>query len=323
MLFLFLILLCSCQQVPVTERFHGNAMTMDYQITIGRRLSEEQRARIEEIIAASFNEIDSIYNKWNPHSEISIINRQHAGTPIPISPKLEKLLLLTERIVTLSEGRFDPTIESIQKLWKLHLARGTWPTSEEIESLKAVTGWDKIHLSPGVLVKDADAVRLDLGGIAKGLAVDLLVENLNAAGFEDVFVEWGGEIRTSGKHPEKRPWHIFISRLENHDPDAAIAHLDLHDQSIATSGDYLQYWVTERGTFFHIIDPRTLYPLNVHADSVASASVVAKQCAFADGLATAAMLFPTLAESQAWAEKLMEIEPELSFWIVSRTQNTH
>ena len=319
-LFLLLLLLCGCQQQPIGESFHGHAMTMEYKIIIGSPLSTTQRARIETIIADTFAEIDTIYNKWNPHSELSAINRHAGSIPIPLSQKLEALLLLTNKIVLLSEGRFDPTIEAVQSLWKSHFAKGTLPEADAINALRPITGWDKIQLSPGTLTKAANGVQLDLGGIAKGLGVDLLVENLNDAGFENLFVEWGGEIRTTGKHPEERPWRIFISRLENRDPDQAIAHLDLQDQAIATSGDYLQYWETEAGTFFHIIDPRTLQPLQVHENSIASASVLAKQCALADGLATAAMLFPTVVESQAWAEKLRESEPDLAFWIISRTK---
>jgi len=169
-------------------------------------------------------------------------------------------------------------------------------------------------------------VSLDLGGIAKGYGVDLILENLNQAGFSDVFVEWGGEIRASGKHPEGRPWRIFISRLENNDPHLAIAHLDLVDQAIATSGDYLQNWTIEKdgncSTFFHIIDPVTLHPLQKQPLSIASTSVVAPTCALADGLATVAMMFLSVEEAQVWAEKMKKENPDLSFWIVSR-QNTH
>lgn len=315
---------CS-QSSPVNPAsFQGNAMTIDYHILVDS--TPAQRQSIQQIIASSFDEIDSIYNKWNPYSELSAINRQPAGTPIPLSPKLKKLLTLTDKVVKLSNGRFDPTIEPVQQLWKKHLTAGSLPSIEELEPLKTVTGWDKIRIENNTLTKASDGVCLDLGGIAKGYGVDLIVENLNQAGFANVFVEWGGEIRASGKHPEGRPWRIFISRLESNDPQHAIAHIDLQDQAIATSGDYLQNWTIERNgaqsTFFHIIDPITLHPLQKLPASIAGTSVTAPSCALADGLATAGMMFISVDEARSWAENIKKEYPDLSFWILSH-QNTH
>ena len=171
------------------------------------------------------------------------------------------------RMTELSEGRFDPTIEPLQKLWKEHLAQGTVPSKPQIDALLPAIGWNKIHLSKGKICKDHDLTSLDLGGIAKGYCVDLLVERLNANGYPSIFVEWGGEIRTSGQHPDNRPWTIFISRFGNPDPEKALAILTLRNQAIATSGDYIQQWKVqkentgEEAVYFHIIDPLTGQPL--------------------------------------------------------------
>ncbi|MBA3815087.1 MAG: FAD:protein FMN transferase, partial [Parachlamydiaceae bacterium] len=158
--------------------------------------------------------------------------------------------------------------------------------------------------------------------------VDRLVENLSKKGFTDVYVEWGGEIHCQGQHPEKRPWTVFVSRLGNTDPSQAIAVLAINNSSIATSGDYLQNWTinshvsllneNNATTFFHIFDPKTLRPLESSLTSIASASVTAPSCAFADGLATTAMMFPTLGEAEVWANTIKEKYPEISFWLVNR-----
>ena len=129
----------------------------------------------------------------------------------------------------------------------------------------------------------------------------------------------------SGEHPDKRPWNIYISRLNNTNPQDAIDLVSLCNQAIATSGDYLQNWVVEdeqtfeKITYFHIIDPTTLRPLIATPQSVASASVLASSCAFADGLATAAMMFSSAEDAVKWAEEIKMQFPELSFWIVSRS----
>lgn len=321
-LFLLFICLWGCsgtESAPSnTTAFADNIMTIDYRITVGKSLSESEIKLVQNIISSTFHEVDTVFNKWNPNSELSQLNSGMADEKIKISPELVRLLDLTNRIVTLTEGRFDPTIEPLQQLWKSRLENKQIPSPNEIASIQEALGWDKIHVDNGFFHKDHDKTQLDLGGIAKGYCVDLLVERINAAGYPDVFVEWGGEIRASGQHPDQRPWKIFISRLGNNSPDDAIDILTLNNQAIATSGDYLQNWQVGAESYFHILDPVTLQPLKIRPDSVASASVLAPSCAVADGLATALMMFENAEKAQKWAEKLKEIDPELSFWIISR-----
>ena len=153
----------------------------------------------------------------------------------------------------------------------------------------------------------------------------MLVLRLDQAGFKNIFVEWGGEIRAQGKHPEKRPWNIFISHLGNPNPQEAIARLSLKDQAIATSGDYyLQNWtlksVTDplkETTYFHVINPKTFEPCIRTSESVSSASVLASSCAFADGLATACMMFCSVHEAKKWTEEIKMQFPDLEFWLIS------
>lgn len=306
---------------PSSTVFTDNVMTINYRIIIGMPLSNEQQNTIQQIIAGTFSEIDSIYNKWNPHSELSQLNRLKAKQTATLSPQLTSFLDQVQQIVTISEGRFDPTIEPLQQLWKQKLQHSQEPTDEEIAKIVPALGWDKIHFENGIFYKDHDLTSLDLGGIAKGYCVDLLVERLNAAGYPDVFVDWGGEIRTSGKHPDNRPWHIFISRMGDTDPKHAIAHIDLQDQAIATSGDYMQQWSVARDksvTYFHIFDPKTYRPIVVREDSIASASVLAPTCLLADGLATVAMMFPSMTEAEEWTKRVTEEKPQVQFWLVTR-----
>lgn len=321
-----ILFLSGCQDNDGAEEmvtiFADRQMTIDYKIIIGQKTSSEQDGVIHKIIKSTFEEINAIYNKWNPNSELSQLNQLPADKVIGLSPQLENLLLQTEQVVELSQGLFDPTIEPLQSLWKAKLEQGSIPSDEEIAAVLPLVGWDKIHFGNGFFYKDEDATSLDLGGIAKGFGVDLLLERLVRAGFSNVFVEWGGEIRTEGEHPEGRPWTIYISRLANMDPEKAIAHVALKDCAIATSGDYLQNWTikTDHGNsvFFHIFDPKTGRPMTTKETTVASASVIAPTCALADGLATVAMMFPSLDEAEAWANKMQERDPTLKFWLISR-----
>lgn len=337
-LFAFFTLICfvSCQNNPSTVRikylnnaveFKGLAMTMQYKVIIGKSLNHEEENDVTNLIAETFKEVDFTFNKWNPNSEISKLNALKASENVSLSPSLEKLFNETQMIVSLSDGRFDPTIEPLQRLWKKHLVQGKTPNEQEMIAIAPAIGWDKVHFSNGIFFKDDDKTEIDLGGIAKGLCIDLLVERLNDKGIKDVFVEWGGEIRATGKHPDQRPWSVFISRLGDDNPSHAIDIIELNDQAIATSGDYLQNWpvtiTTEDGkestvTYFHIFDSKTMKPLIASHQSIASVSVMAPTCALADGLATAAMLFASVDEAHAWIESVKETYPDISFWIVTR-----
>lgn len=330
----FSLVLFACQSenaVTKTEKssskpaiFSGNVMTIDYKVMVGEKINPEQEHQIEGIINQTFTDVDRIYNKWNPSSEVSRLNRMRGHVKANISPELEHLLDLTNRVVNASRGKFDPTIEPVQQLWKQRLADNQRPSQQEILRLKSAVGWDKVHFDKGIFYKDHDLTSLDLGGIAKGLAVDLLVEKLEKAGFINVYVEWGGEIKTSGHHPEGRPWNVAISRFGEKDPSQAIAQIALNGLAVATSGDYEQYWTinddTGSETYFHVINPQTCEPLKILPQRVASVTVCAKSCAFADGLATVGLMFDSIEEASRWADEVKKEYPETVFWLSTRRE---
>lgn len=313
---------CEQESSQKTTLFSDNMMTIDYHIIIGEYLTDMKKEQVQKIISQTFSSIDLIFNKWNPSSEVSKLNQLKANEIIPISSSLEKFLLETQEIVEISGRRFDPTIEPLQKLWKKRLSEGSIPSDNELRTIMPAIGWDKIHFGNGLFYKDHDLTSIDLGGIAKGLCVDWLVENLVASGYKNVYVEWGGEIRTHGSHPNQRPWNIYISRLEDMNPAHAIEHISLINQAVATSGDYLQNWQVKQDgkavTYFHILDPQTGRPLVAKGNSIASATILAPTCMLADGLATTAMIFPTVEAAAEWLEEVKKVYPSIQFWLIFR-----
>lgn len=318
---LALLLLASCspkEEKPKVTPFSGVAMTIPYRILIGDPIAEGREQGIQEMIDLTFHEVDKTFNKYNPDSELTKLNRLEAYTSEPVSVELGEILDLTADMVAISQGRFDPTVEPVQELWKEHLMVGCKPSEEAIRDIASSVGWNRIHHIEDQFWKEDSRTQLDLGGIAKGLCVDMLTERLVESGYPNVFVEWGGEIRVHGRHPDDRPWTVYISRLEDTDPDHAIETLTLDNQAIATSGDYLQRWTVGGTTYTHILDPERCRPLVVGKGSIASATVIAPTCSMADALATAAMLFPTAEEAREWAEEVKSSHPEVSFWIITR-----
>ena len=319
-LLIVLLLFTGCEQAEKeTATFSGTAMTMEFKVIIGKKLSEKEIKAAETIILNTFDEVNRIYDIWNPESELSRLNALPPHTRAPLSKELEHLFVLTDEVVQLSNQRFDPTIAPLQKLWKEHLVQGNIPTSDAIENAHSLCGWNSIHFGNGFFYKDK-ACRLDLGGIAKGYCVDLLIERLRE--HTSVFVEWGGEIRAIGKHPAKRPWTIFISKLGSSDVDKAVDVIPISDQAIATSGDYLQHWTVNKTRYCHIIDPKKAMPLIAHEDSIASTSVCAPNCALADGLATAAMTFSSAEEANQWFSEVKKRYPDVQLWVQTISQET-
>ncbi len=305
---IFLIFLSACSDESVTH-FNGQAMTMHYHVMIGSTSEEDN---VQYTIDDTFFQVNKIYNHFNPNSELSKLNDLKKNQKVEISDELRVLLELTDNMFEITQGKFDPTVHSVQGIWKEHLSRNEFPPPKKIEPLNQAVGWHHIHLSENTFWKDDTLAKLDLSGIAKGHAIDLLVERLNTMGYENVYVEWGGEIAASGKHPSGRNWNIAVTSFND---EELVETVSLDNQAVASSGDYLQYWKVESETYCHIIDPETKMPLRREKGCLASATVVAPTCALADGLATAAMLVD---DPESWAKSLRDQDSSLSFWFFKR-----
>jgi len=310
---------------PLTS-FNGIANSMHYRVLVGVSLNRSQRNEVERIISKTFQEIDLIYNNWNPRSELSRLNNIKKGEKIRLSKKLAKFLHQVDRFVSLTKGRFDPSIEAVQRVWKQALEKGKLPKESQLNALSAASGWSHVHISNRFFWKDDERLAIDLGGIAKGYAIDLIVERLNAAGYKNVYVEWGGEIRTSGNHPSERPWRIFINNQAAPDLASALAIVDMQNNAIASSGDYLQFWTVDGKTYCHIFDPRTGCPISStqkERERIGAVSLIASSCMAADALATATMVFKKREHAQKWLEQIQKEAPDLgiSAWWIGRGED--
>lgn len=306
---------------PVTK-FHGIKFSVPYQITLAHSLSDTEIKKVESSIEKVFTHIDTTYNRWNPTSELSNLNRNRSTKPIALSIDLYKFLEKTSLVVDLCHSRFDPTIFPLQKLWKKHLEQGKTPPQDQINQLLPSIGWDKITLQHKTCQKADPNIEIDLDGIVKGYTVDLLAESLEKLGYPNILVEWGGEIKAFGRPTIGRQWQIFVSSFGNSDPDEALTTATLNQEAIASSGDYLQSWsVTEvDGTiknYTHIIDKKTYAPLEIDPNYYVSASVIAPECYIADALATTLMLFPDTKEAEKFAQEVRAKHPEISFFFAT------
>ncbi len=287
-------------------------MTIPYEIIIGDPLSKEEQRGIEKILSSTFLEVDAIYNKWNPESELSQLNALPEKTEMTLSTQLALFLQKTALFVAL-DPRFDPTVEPLQRLWQKRLERNNTPSVDELNQIKKVVGWDNLIFQNKTICKKYSATSLDLGSIAKGYLVDLIVTRLQQIGYRSIFVEWGGEIRTVGAHPDKRAWTVGITHITTLTDRKLIKTIQLTDKAVATSGDYLQNWTVKNKKYTHVVNAKTRTIKEVTDHSIASTTVLADNCMTADALATMLFLCDDLEDGKALIKKCKERFPDTDY----------
>ncbi|MDN5310139.1 MAG: FAD:protein transferase [Methanolobus sp.] len=254
---------------------------MDTTVTITVLGSSEEQAH--ESIDKAFGRIeyvDALMNNYDNSSDLSVLNRQ--GYITDANPDLVYVIDRSAYYSGSSQGAFDISIQPLLDLWKSKFSPGgTYapPTEEEInETLKLVDHSAIIIENRNITLEEG--MKLTLGGVAKGYAVDLAVESLIEDGIEGGFVNAGGDGRYIGTKAGGIPWKVGLQNPER--IEEAIAVMDMENMAVATSGNYERYF-NEAAKVSHISDPRTGYP----SQSLMSATVIAGSAMDADAFATA------------------------------------
>ncbi len=220
-------------------------------------LRHADRPTREAAAAAVFEEmhrIDRAMSPFKPESELSRINHEAADRPVSISREMFDLIRRSIEFSEFSGGAFDITFSSVGHLYDYR--NGVRPSDQEIARALPAVDYRHIELDGNsrTIRFARPNVRIDLGGIAKGLAVDNCIALLKAQGVRDAFVSAGGDSRTMGSR-NGRPWIIGI-RDPRHSTNI-VAKIPLVDAAVSTSGDYERYFEEDGVRHHHILDPRT------------------------------------------------------------------
>ena len=266
------------------QDFAGQTMGTTYAVKIQQQLSDEQRAQVQERIDAELEAVNDSMSTWQQDSELSRFNRQRAGEPMMTSDGLRAVVGMAKGIWEESGGAFDPTIGPLVDLWGFGPATRTdqVPATADIELALAQVDFPAVTLGPETMSRSREDLRLDLSAIAKGYGVDRVSLALDELGFERHMVEVGGEVRAGKAKSSGEPWRIAVER-----PDAqgGIQEVvELEGLSMATSGDYRNFFESDGERKSHTLDPRSGQPIS---HGLASVTVLHPQCAMADGYATA------------------------------------
>lgn len=318
----------------------GVAMTMPYVVITAKPASHDQ---VSSIALEIFATCDAVFNGWNPDSEVSKLNKLPPGKKTAASGQLLKLFEVVDQVYALTDGRFDPTTGVLSVAFENSIReKARPPLPSEINNFKFAVGWHRRMERKGDRVGRGNGnIVLDFDGIAKGFVIDQIVEALVAAGFEDCYVDWAGDVRASGKHPSGRLWRSAVvlppdlKRVFKHwqnstlptmlseDDIGFLAHFAFREDTvggaIATSGDYFS--ILKYG-YHHIASPHGMTVLKANQSTVGSVCVAATTCAVADAVATAAMTFGHIRESIAFLQALSVSNPDViqGFCVMGRTE---
>jgi thiamine biosynthesis lipoprotein len=243
-------------------------------------LWSEERAAGQAAIAAVMAEmhrIDDTMSPFKPQSELSRVNREAARQAVPVSPALYDVIARSIEFSRLSDGAFDITFASVGHLYDYR--QRIRPSEPELARAREAIGWRNLELEPrsSTIRFARPGVRIDLGGFAKGLAVDNGAAILRTRGIRNAIVTAGGDSYILGDR-RGRPWTIGIR--DPRDAGRMAAVLPLRDVALSTSGDYERYFDQDGVRYHHLIDPAT----GRSPDGVRSVTVIAR-----DGLTSEAL----------------------------------
>ncbi|MFQ5770111.1 MAG: FAD:protein FMN transferase [bacterium] len=282
-----LILLASigCGRIGI-QLFEEKRFLMDTLVSI-TIYAHHEPDKWREQVAATFEamqRIENLTSSYRDASEIGRINLRAGQAPLKVSPDVLEIVREAQEVSAMSQGAFDITILPLQRLWNFKSPEPVVPMVNAILEKRRFTDFRKIVIDDSTIFLPEKGMGMDLGGIAKGYAVDRAVDILKSMGYQDFLVAAGGDLRaisgplTAGRrkiwvrHPRRR--------------DSFFATITIDEGAVATSGDYEKYFEINGKRYHHILNPKTGYP----SSPVVSVTIVAATTSLADAFATAAFV---------------------------------
>jgi thiamine biosynthesis lipoprotein len=232
----------------------------------------------------AFQEIKRIEQWMSPKIEsgdVFRINQSSGKEWVKVSKETLEVIKEAQEISELSDGRFDITVGPLTELWRRAREKKIPPSVEEVKEKLGLVNFKNIEMDQeGKVFLKKKGMAIDLGGIAKGYAVDRAFDVLRSLGYKNLIVNAGGDLRVGGLK-NNQPWSIGIQNPK--EPQKILTRISVSDTAVATSGDYEKFFIYEGKRYHHIFNPRDGFP----AKECQSVTIVAKDCTSADALATA------------------------------------
>ena len=294
-------LVTACSKKP--QLYRGSVFT--FGTIVDYSIAEADPAVAQRAINAIQQDLDYMhvaFHAWHP-GPLGRINQLLATTgTFTANPSVLPLIQESRQLSIESQGLFNPAIGHLIKAWGFQSDEGNDdhapPDPAEIKAWLAKKPQMTDIVIKNIQMRSTNpAVRLDLGAVAKGYAVEKIIEHLQELGIKNAIINAGGDIKAIGEHPDGRPWYVGITHPRQ--KDAVLAGLDvMPGESVFTSGDYERFFTYQGKRYDHIIDPRTGYPAN----QTESVTVISSSATRADAAATALFIagpsqWPTIAKA--------------------------
>lgn len=285
--FLACIVLSACSPSPKVATFHGMTMGTTYSVKVvsdGSVNIPQLQKHVDDQLKAT----NQIFSTYIEDSELMVFNADAVGQTRLLSKELYALMKLNLYLNKVSDGSFNIAIGPLINLWGFGEHSEEYPDVADVDVRRILSQID----SAGALTFSGEHVTknkaqyFNMSATAKGYAVDQIAQLLIKAGYDDFLVEIGGELRGLGQKPNNEPWIIAIEKPIVGERSFQQL-LGIQDISVATSGDYRNFYEKEGRRMSHLIDPKTGYPIR---HKLASVTVLHNDCAMADGLATAMLV---------------------------------
>ena len=281
--FLSLICICFCLSGVISQNIYKQKtylMGSDFEITVVAKTQLEADKQIA-IAIGEISRIEALISSWKTTSETSNINKNAGVNPVKVSEELFSLIQRALQISNLTDGAFDISYASMDKLWKYDGSMTQMPSKEAIKKSVAKVGYQDIIVDPKnstVFLKNK-GMKIGFGAIGKGYAADKAKKLLISNGVSGGIINASGDINSWGSKPSGSSWQVAITNPLN--KNKAFAMLPIKD-AVVTSGNYEKYVTFNSRRYSHIIDPRTGYP----SQGIISVTVFAPKAELADALAT-------------------------------------
>lgn len=271
------------------------------------KVIDDDHVRAKETIKRCFERIKDIENKMsfsNPESELSILNR-NTGKKMEVSKDLFYVLEKSLAYSKLSDGAFDVTIGPLVELWGFNEGKNIIPSIDKIAQKTMLVDYQQVKLNPQkrevLLGEEIKGMKIDLGAVAKGYAVEEAMEIIKEAGIKNALVDIGRNIKVIGKNPYGKIWKIGIQHPRK--ANEVLSVLSLENIAVATSGDYEHFFIHRGQRYHHILDPKSGYP----PDICISVTIITPSAMIADILSTAVFVLGEVAGMDL-IEKLDTVE---------------
>ncbi len=296
------ILIIRQQQNTPYQHDTGTIFGTTYSITY------QHSDNLQKEIVRKLQEVDTALSMFNEKSVISHINRNEQTVP---NDMFLDVFQLAQQISDDTQGAFDITVAPLVNAWGFGFKHGAMPDEKAIDSLMQFVGYRKVNYDGKNIRKQDPRIMLDCSAIAKGYGVDIVAGLLLDKGVQNYLIEIGGEVATRGISSKRLPWKIGVTKPS--DDTLAVSNelqtvLNVTDKSMATSGNYRNFYYKGGRRYAHTIDPKSGRPVQ---HNILSATVLADRCAVADAYATAFMVM-----GMNGAKAILEKHPNLMAYLI-------